>query len=342
MGRSTTLDDELKIELAVNAHIRHRFTDYDSLYNEMKAANVSGDMKKIARTRVYDQVTKTAQSWRGIGAARPSVSLEVMDEMIEESQKKMAARQGPNPDNEIQPRSRYPPQRHAAMVANLSLKEQSGFEQKEAEPFIRGSTSSNFLIRHPEKSSQASYMNTHEGGPDHRDTDDEQLHKSNTKDEIIRRKALPKAIKAKMYEERAKEDLELLKLDASHAKRMNRSRAKRVVKLQKKITRETPLGSSVSGLKGQETEVQLLAKDPRRAAKLAKRKRTREKRAVEDLRHYELDSNIRLPKKRMNRVQHVQRQMRIELGDEQYGEMAEKRRQGANTAVRLTNRSRSM
>ena len=341
VGRSTTLDEELKIELAVNAHIRHRFTDYDSLYTQMKAANVNGDMKKIARTRVYDQVTKIAQSWRGTGAARPSISLEMLDEMLEESQKEAAGQQGKSLDNGSQLQSQRPPQRRAAMAANLLLKGQSGFEQKEVRPSTHGATSSDIFNRHPEKSVQASHMNTSKGALDHRNIDDEQVHKSNVHDEILRRKALSRVVKAEIHEERAKQDLELLKLDSSHEKRMNRSRMRRVAKLQRSIAREHPPGPFVSGLKGQEKEVQLVAKDPRHAAKIAQRKLSREKGAVEDLRQYELDPEIRLPKKRMKRVRHVQRQMRMALGDKQHAGMVEKRRQGVKTAVRLPNKSRS-
>ena len=341
VGRSTTLDEELKIELAVNAHIRHRFTDYESLYTQMKAANVNGDMKKMARTRVYDQVTKIAQSWRGTGAARPSISLEVLDEMLEESQKDSAAQQGKNLDNGSRLQSQRPPQRRAAKAANLILNRQSGFEQKEVEPSTHRATSSDILNRYPEKSVQASHMNTPKGALDHGNIDDEQVHKSNIPDRILRRKALPRAVKAEIYEGRAKQDLELLKLDSSHEKRMNRSRMRRVAKLQKSIAREHPPGPSISGLKGQEKGVQLAAKDPRRAAKIAQRKLSREKGAVEDLRQYELDPEIRLPKKRMKRVRHVQRQMRMALGDKRYAGMVEKRRQGVKTAVRLPNKARS-
>ena len=60
VGRSNRLEDRLKIQLAVNAHIRHRLTQYDSLL----AANKGQDAKFAAREMVYRQVQEIADSWR--------------------------------------------------------------------------------------------------------------------------------------------------------------------------------------------------------------------------------------------------------------------------------------
>ena len=59
VGRSQKLEDRLKIQLAVNAHIRHRLTQYDSLL----AANKGQDAKLAARDMVYRQVQAIADSW---------------------------------------------------------------------------------------------------------------------------------------------------------------------------------------------------------------------------------------------------------------------------------------
>jgi len=64
VGRSTKLDDEINIELAVNAHIRHRHTDYDTHYQQSKAYRTRPEVKMEARNRVYDQVKEIADSWR--------------------------------------------------------------------------------------------------------------------------------------------------------------------------------------------------------------------------------------------------------------------------------------
>ena len=61
MGRSQKLEDRLKVQLAVNAHIRHRLTQYDSIL----ASNKGHDAKLTARETVYDQVQAIAESWRG-------------------------------------------------------------------------------------------------------------------------------------------------------------------------------------------------------------------------------------------------------------------------------------
>ena len=61
VGRSKTLENKLKVQLAVNAHIRHRLTQYDSIL----ASNKGQDAKLAARDMVYDQVKAIAESWRG-------------------------------------------------------------------------------------------------------------------------------------------------------------------------------------------------------------------------------------------------------------------------------------
>ena len=60
VGRSKTLEDKLKVQLAVNAHIRHRQTQYDSIL----AANKEQNAKLAAREMVHSQVQAIADSWR--------------------------------------------------------------------------------------------------------------------------------------------------------------------------------------------------------------------------------------------------------------------------------------
>ncbi|KAF6231807.1 hypothetical protein HO173_010109 [Letharia columbiana] len=60
VGRSQILEDQLKVHLAVNAHIRHRLTQYDSIL----AANRGQDAKLAAREMVYGEVRAIADSWR--------------------------------------------------------------------------------------------------------------------------------------------------------------------------------------------------------------------------------------------------------------------------------------
>ena len=65
VGRATRLNKEKRIELAVNAHIRHRFTEYDI---SLKARRSNGDgspnSRSDARQKVIGQVTRIADSWR--------------------------------------------------------------------------------------------------------------------------------------------------------------------------------------------------------------------------------------------------------------------------------------
>ena len=65
VGRATRLDEEKRIELAVNAHIRHRFTDYEKyLKARRKIGKGSPCPRTEARQRVVGQVTRIAESWR--------------------------------------------------------------------------------------------------------------------------------------------------------------------------------------------------------------------------------------------------------------------------------------
>lgn len=60
VGRSQTLEAKLKVQLAVNAHIRHCLTQYDSIL----AASKGQDAKLAAREIVHGQVQAIADSWR--------------------------------------------------------------------------------------------------------------------------------------------------------------------------------------------------------------------------------------------------------------------------------------
>ena len=64
-----------------------------------------------------------------------------------------------------------------------------------------------------------------------------------------------------------------------------------------------------------------------------KRKQAREKHAIDDLKQYELDPNIKLPRKRMNRVRNMQEKLAKEYGNRQYQEILEKRRRDFKAEV---------
>lgn len=65
VGRSTKLDEEVKTRLAVIAHIRHNFTKYDEIYQQMKANTPASELKEIVRFMVRDEVMTIADYWRG-------------------------------------------------------------------------------------------------------------------------------------------------------------------------------------------------------------------------------------------------------------------------------------
>ena len=60
LGKSVKIDDRVKVQLAVNAHIRHRLTPYNSILAASKGQND----KLAAKDMVYSQVEAIANSWR--------------------------------------------------------------------------------------------------------------------------------------------------------------------------------------------------------------------------------------------------------------------------------------
>lgn len=65
VGRARRLDEKKRIELAVIAHIRHRFTDYDIyLQARTQNGNRSPNPRTEARKRVIGQIKRIADSWR--------------------------------------------------------------------------------------------------------------------------------------------------------------------------------------------------------------------------------------------------------------------------------------
>lgn len=52
------------MELAVTAHIRHRYTDYDSWMRDMRSSGAQHDLKPRARARFYDQIKAIGDTWR--------------------------------------------------------------------------------------------------------------------------------------------------------------------------------------------------------------------------------------------------------------------------------------
>ena len=65
VGRATRLDEKKRIELAVNAHIRHRFTDYDIyLKARRQFGNRRSNPRMEARQRIKEQIKSISNSWR--------------------------------------------------------------------------------------------------------------------------------------------------------------------------------------------------------------------------------------------------------------------------------------
>ena len=64
VGRSGTLDDNVKANLAVNAYIRHNLTDYDTLLSNNKIPQNRNGSKGLARKAVRKKIKVIADSWR--------------------------------------------------------------------------------------------------------------------------------------------------------------------------------------------------------------------------------------------------------------------------------------
>lgn len=64
VGRTKTLDGIVKAKLAVNAHIRHSHTNYDSIYSAARVKSYEKNIKSYARAAVYEKVHRIADSWR--------------------------------------------------------------------------------------------------------------------------------------------------------------------------------------------------------------------------------------------------------------------------------------
>ncbi|MCJ1377804.1 hypothetical protein MMC17_000900 [Xylographa soralifera] len=64
VGRTTTLDEDRKVKLAVEAHIRHNFTPYEKLLRESKDGDVADDRRRErARAIIRPQVLEILAQW---------------------------------------------------------------------------------------------------------------------------------------------------------------------------------------------------------------------------------------------------------------------------------------
>ena len=65
VGRSTKLEDDAKVQLAVVAHARHSNTQYESLLRKLdRDPTVGLDVRKSARDAIKNDLEKVLASWR--------------------------------------------------------------------------------------------------------------------------------------------------------------------------------------------------------------------------------------------------------------------------------------
>ncbi|KAJ5167510.1 uncharacterized protein N7482_006291 [Penicillium canariense] len=63
VGRTSTMSDKHKAQLAVEAHVRHKYTPYESMLE-------SGLDRSLARKKVWDTVQAIRKAWEGDGAKK--------------------------------------------------------------------------------------------------------------------------------------------------------------------------------------------------------------------------------------------------------------------------------
>ncbi|TLD16743.1 uncharacterized protein PgNI_01171 [Pyricularia grisea] len=81
VGRAGTMDMDKKVRLAVTAHIRHRYTDYDAMLGR-------GVPREEARTKVWGRIVEVADGWAGRpGSLRSHAA-------VARKEKKLARRRG--------------------------------------------------------------------------------------------------------------------------------------------------------------------------------------------------------------------------------------------------------
>jgi hypothetical protein len=60
VGRTGTLTDSRKAQLAVEAHVRHKYTSYETMLE-------GGMDRSLARSKVWDTVQAIRKAWEGTG-----------------------------------------------------------------------------------------------------------------------------------------------------------------------------------------------------------------------------------------------------------------------------------
>ena len=65
------LEEKLRVNLATNAHIRHKLTAYDSILAEIASSEQRQHAKRAAREKINDQVQEIADSWRPKSRSNP-------------------------------------------------------------------------------------------------------------------------------------------------------------------------------------------------------------------------------------------------------------------------------
>ncbi|KAI9848367.1 MAG: hypothetical protein M1830_007291 [Pleopsidium flavum] len=63
VGRSTKLEAETKVGLAVVAHARHKFTAYDVVLSYMRGTGEGGNIKEKARDQIRGQLSSILKTW---------------------------------------------------------------------------------------------------------------------------------------------------------------------------------------------------------------------------------------------------------------------------------------
>ena len=276
MGRSTKLEEDVKIELAVNAHIRHRFTDYDSYFKQNKVDQQAPRFKAAARTRVYNQVKEIADSWRSKPSSTKSngqkrYSLRSKDSSSANKLRQSSQRMGGTQASKFHAKSSDSMDSLTRVLGDVKFGDdglERGFQNMNLDHNSRGREE---FIAPP----------VHNRGSRHKAE-----RKANRKAEI-------------------KNELECLKADPQHPLTTGRMTA---VLQQHKVQggAAASLGSDIGAMVGAEKAGR--KPDEKRSLKIKDRKRRREERARVLLGQYRLNPNVEMTRKQKTRVLRMQRE----------------------------------
>ena len=381
VGRSMTIDEGLKMLLAVTAHIRHRFTNYDTLITQIKNRDQDCDVKKAARSCVQERVEDIVEWWRGNGDPSedmpsgvpiviPNVSNEIIGGSRGDRERKIkrrphrlysnsrAIRKGREFNTHPQPPRERLSQDEAAKISNTMHKERPAHELEKAKLPVQPASLDRHAGRLQESSDQEPVQEMFGQALDLMDLDNETMgvemapnpfeiledHIQITSDistrndrrvdqesveetRVSKNKAKANQPRWQRFEERARKDSGLVKLDPFHMQTLTLRTVREVNKVQNRELEKGWEDVPDIGQKGPDSEARrsttaaARVSGPGRISKSAQKKENRARNTVEDLKQHELNPRMCLTGKRLSRAKNLRAQLVREYGNNRYNEV---------------------